>query len=112
MKGEIRRLGKATQTELNPTQTRAKSLQAAKATGTFEDLETVDDVGNGVLVQCVKEGSKLRARVVSDGYNPDYNIRFPRNIRAEGVLYVVDEVRESSDGKSYVAYGKIRRLLQ
>ncbi|MCG5058816.1 MAG: hypothetical protein KA714_12670 [Limnoraphis sp. WC205] len=29
-----------------------------------------------------------------------------------GVLYVVDEVRESSDGKSYAAYGKIRRLLQ
>ncbi|MEB3282295.1 MAG: VWA domain-containing protein [Lyngbya sp.] len=112
VKGEIRRLGTATQTELNPTQTRSKSLQAAKATGTFEDLETVDDVGTGVLVQCVKEGSKLRARVVSDGYNPDFNIRFPRNIRAEGVLYVVDEVRESSDGKSYAAYGKIRRLLQ
>ncbi|ERT04357.1 von Willebrand factor type A domain protein [Lyngbya aestuarii BL J] len=112
VKGDIRRLGTATQTELNPTQTRSKSLQAAKATGSYEDLETVDDVGNGVLVQCVKEGRKLRARVVSDGYNPDFNIRFPRNIRAEGVLYVVDEVRESSDGKSYAAYGKIRRLLQ
>ncbi len=112
VKGDIRRLGTATQTELNPTQTRSKSLQAAKATGSYEDLETVDEVGNGILVQCVKEGSKLRARVVSDGYNPDYNIRFPRNIRAEGVLYVVDEVRESSDGKSYAAYGKIRRLLQ
>jgi len=31
---------------------------------------------------------------------------------AEGVLYVVDEVRESADGKSYAAYGKIRRLIQ
>ncbi|MEA5497764.1 vWA domain-containing protein [Limnoraphis robusta] len=112
VKGDIRRLGTATQTELNPTKTRSKSLQAAKATGSYEDLETVDEVGNGILVQCVKEGSKLRARVVSDGYNPDFNIRFPRNIRAEGVLYVVDEVRESSDGKSYAAYGKIRRLLQ
>ncbi|MEA5542792.1 VWA domain-containing protein [Limnoraphis robusta Tam1] len=112
VKGDIRRLGTATQTELNPTKTRSKSLQAAKATGSYEDLETVDEVGNGILVQCVKEGSKLRARVVSDGYNPDFNIRFPRNIRAEGVLYVVDEVRESSDGKSYAAYGKISRLLQ
>ncbi|EAW33385.1 VWA domain-containing protein [Lyngbya sp. PCC 8106] len=112
VKGDIRRLGTATPTEINPTQTRSKSLQAAKAIGSYEDLETVDDVGNGVLVQCVKEGRKLRARVVSDGYNPDYNIRFPRDIRAEGVLYVVDEVRESSDGKSYAAYGKIRRLLQ
>ncbi|WP_254174233.1 vWA domain-containing protein [Planktothrix pseudagardhii] len=88
------------------------NLQAAKAPKSFADLETTDTVGNGVIIQCVKEGSKLRARVVSDGYNPNYNIRFPRDIRAEGVLYVVDEVRESSDGKSYAAYGKIRRLIQ
>lgn len=112
IQGEIRRLGKPASASSASTQMSSKSLQAAKATGSFEDLETVDQVGNGVLVQCVKEKSKLRARVVSDGYDPNYNIRFPRNIRAEGVLYVVDEVRESSDGKSYIAYGQIRRLLQ
>ncbi|NEP86396.1 MAG: VWA domain-containing protein [Okeania sp. SIO2C2] len=91
---------------------KSQKLAAAKATGGLEDLEPVDTVGDGVLIQCIKEKSKLRARVVSDGYNPDFNIRFPRNIRAEGVLYVVDEVRESADGKSYISYGKIRRLLQ
>ncbi|MEL7037316.1 MAG: VWA domain-containing protein [Cyanobacteria bacterium J06592_8] len=112
VQGEIRRLGDRISTGSSSTQTTSKSLQAAKATGSFEDLETVDTVGTGVLVQCVKEKGKLRARVVSDGYNPNYNIRFPRNIRVEGLLYVVDEVRESSDGKSYIAYGKIRRLLQ
>lgn len=91
---------------------KSQKLQSAKATGSLADLETVDSVGDGVLVQCVKEGRKLRARVVSDGYNPNYNIRFPRNIRAEGVLYVVDEVKEAAKGGSYIAYGKIRRLLQ
>ncbi|WP_036831511.1 MULTISPECIES: vWA domain-containing protein [Planktothrix] len=95
-----------------PKVKKSKNLQAIKAPKSFADLETTDTVGNGVIIQCVKEGSKLRARVVSDGYNPNYNIRFPRDIRAEGVLYVVDEVRESADGKSYAAYGKIRRLIQ
>ncbi|CAD5942127.1 vWA domain-containing protein [Planktothrix agardhii] len=95
-----------------PKAKKSTNLQAIKAPKSFADLETTDTVGNGVIIQCVKEGSKLRARVVSDGYNPNYNIRFPRDIRAEGVLYVVDEVRESSDGKSYAAYGKIRRLIQ
>ncbi|MBE9143823.1 VWA domain-containing protein [Planktothrix mougeotii LEGE 06226] len=112
--GTIKRLVKPGEERKAGTQKTPKTtnLQAAKAPKSFADLETTDTVGNGVIIQCVKAGSKLRARVVSDGYNPNYNIRFPRDIRAEGVLYVVDEVRESSDGKSYVAYGKIRRLIQ
>jgi Ca-activated chloride channel family protein len=92
--------------------TKAKNLQTANATGSAADLETTDTVGDGVLVQCVKEGKKLRARVVSDGYNPNYNIRFPRNIREEGILYVVDDVRETAQGGSYIAYGKIKKLVQ
>ena len=86
--------------------------QTAKATGSAADLDTTTTVGDGVLVQCVKDGKKLRARVVSDGYNPDYNIRFPRNVREEGMLFVVDEVKENAQGGSYIAYGKIRRLVQ
>lgn len=112
--GTIKRLVKPGEERKAGSQKTRKTtnLQAAKAPKTFADLETTDTVGDGVIIQCIKEGSKLRARVVSDGYNPNYNIRFPRDIRAEGVLYVVDEVRESSDGKSYVAYGKILRLIQ
>ena len=92
----------------------AKTLKRQKlnAPTSAADLETTDSVGDGVIVQCVKEGSKLRARVVSDGYNPNYNIRFPRDIREENVLYVVDEVEEAKNGGSYVAYGKIKRLVQ
>jgi Ca-activated chloride channel family protein len=112
--GNIRRLVKPGEEKAaaKKTTTKPKNRPTAKAQGTAADLETTDIVGDGVLVQCVKEGKKLRARVVSDGYNPDYNIRFPRSIREEGILYVVDEVKENPQGGSYIAYGKIRRLVQ
>lgn len=87
----------------------AKKASAAPATAA--DLETTNVV-DGVLVQCVPEGKKLRARVVSDGFNPDWNIRFPRSIRELGVLYVVEEIEEAGGGGSYIAYGKIKRLVQ
>ncbi|HEX7734142.1 MAG TPA: VWA domain-containing protein [Ktedonobacteraceae bacterium] len=87
--------------------------QASKVSArTAADLETTINADDGVLVQCIREGSKLRARVVSDGYDPNYNMRFPRDIREEGVLYVVDQVIETANGGSYMACGKIRRLIQ
>ena len=113
--GDIRRLVKPGQERAasSPTSTTPTSKrQKLNAPASAANLETVDSVGEGVLVQCVKEGSKLRARVVSDGYNPDYNMRFPRDIREAGILYVVDEVEEAKSGGSYIAYGKIRKLLQ
>jgi Ca-activated chloride channel family protein len=86
--------------------------KASSAPATAADLETTDTVGDGVLVQCLKDGSKLRARVVSDGFDPNMNMRFPRSIREDGMLYVVDEVIPNSDGKSYIACGKIKRFVQ
>jgi Ca-activated chloride channel family protein len=88
------------------------SKKAAKTPATVADLPTCNEIGSGVLVQCVPEGKKLRARVVSDGFDPNYNIRFPRGIREVGVLYVCDEVLEASGGGSYVAQGEIKRLIQ
>ncbi len=76
------------------------------------DVPTTDDVGDGVLIQVVKAKSKLRARVVSDNYDPNKNMRFPRSIRKEGVLFVVEDVKPSADGSYYIAYGKIQRLVQ
>jgi Ca-activated chloride channel family protein len=92
--------------------TGAANLKPISNNITAADLETTTSVDDKVLVQCIKEGSKLRARVVSDNYNPNYNIRFPRSIREESILYVVDEVKETPQGGSYIAYGKIRRLIQ
>lgn len=86
--------------------------KASKGAATLADLPTTDTVGSGILVQCVKDGSKLRARVVADSYEPDWNMRFPRSIREEGVLYVVDEVKTAPDGKSYIACGEIKRFIQ
>ncbi|MEH1904266.1 MAG: VWA domain-containing protein [Nostoc sp.] len=86
--------------------------KASKGPASAADLTTTDTVGDSILVQCVKDGSKLRARVVSDGYEPDWNMRFPRSVREEGTLYVVDEVKTAPDGKSYIACGEIKRFVQ
>lgn len=91
---------------------RRSTSGVTKAAKTSADLETTDSSEGGILVQCVKAGSKLRARVVQDGYEPDWNMRFPRGVREEGMLYVVDEVVTAPDGKSYIAKGEIRRLVQ
>lgn len=89
-----------------------RTSKASKAPATLADLETINSVGDSILVQCVKDGSKLRARVVSDGFEPTWNMRFPRSIREEGILYVVDEVLTAPDGKSYIACGKVKRFEQ
>ncbi len=109
--GDIRRLLKPGE-KLATVSSRNTNFQKAKVQGTAADLETTDTVGDGVLVQCLKAKGKLRARVVSDGYNPEWNMRFPRSIREEGLMYVVDEVKESSQGGFYLAYGEIKKLVQ
>ncbi|MEH2248425.1 vWA domain-containing protein [Nostoc sp.] len=90
----------------------ANTGKASKALASAADLPTTDAVGDRILVQCVKDGSKLRARVVSDGYEPDWNMRFPRSVREEGMLYLVDEIKTAPDGKSYIACGEIKRFVQ
>jgi hypothetical protein len=73
-------------------------------------VETTTSVGAGVIVECVKEGSKLRVRVVSPGYKSDWFCQFPRDIREAGARYVVDEVREATQGGFYRVLGDIKRL--
>lgn len=36
---------------------------------------------------CIKQGSRLRVRIISPGYNPNANCQFPRKIRKEGAIY-------------------------
>jgi hypothetical protein len=74
-------------------------------------LETTRDTSKGVIVECVKDGSKVRARVVSPGFKKSYNCQFPRNIREVGARFVVDEVREVSGGGFYRVLGNIKRLV-
>lgn len=115
--GQIKRLVRPGDENRYAGQSRAASRSAAPSASkvsarTAADLETTSTVGTGVLVQCLKDGSKLRARVVSDGYDPNFNMRFPRDIREEGTLYVVDEVIEPAGGGQYIACGKIKRFVQ
>lgn len=116
VQGTISRLTKPGEVDIFATyhqSSRAVSTgKAAKGPASAADLPTTDSVGDGVLVQCVKDGSKLRARVVADGYEPDWNMRFPRSVREEGMLYVVDEIKTAPDGKSYIACGEVKRFVQ
>jgi Ca-activated chloride channel homolog len=113
--GKISRLLRPGESDTFSAPTRSgprSSGKAATGPASAADLPTTDTVGTGVLVQCVKDGSKLRARVVSDGYDPNFNMRFPRSVREDGMLYVVDDVQTGPDGKSYIACGTVKRFVQ
>ncbi|MBL1178671.1 vWA domain-containing protein [Pantanalinema sp. GBBB05] len=115
VQGSITRLAKPGEPDIFVAARSSRPRSSGKAStgpASAADLPTTDTVGDGILVQCVKDGSKLRARVVSDAYEPDWNMRFPRSVREEGMLYVVDEVKTAPDGKSYIACGEIKRFVQ
>lgn len=116
VQGQIQRFVKPGEVDVfasfGRSRTGSTASKASKAPATAAALPTTDTVGDGILVQCVKDGSKLRARVVADGYEPDWNMRFPRSIREEGMLYVVEVVKTAPDGKSYIACGEIKRFVQ
>ncbi len=113
--GNITRLAQPGEPDIFVAHSQSRSTNTGKASkglASAADLPATDTVGESILVQCVKDGSKLRARAVSDGYEPDWNMRFPRSVREEGMLYVVDEVKTAPDGKSYIACGEIKRFVQ
>ena len=85
-----------------------QNISAAVASNT---LETTENASSGVIVECRNIQGKLRIRVVSEGYDPNFNVQFPKDIRIEGTRYVVDEVRESSRGGFYRAFGDIKKLV-
>ena len=47
---------------------------------------------SAVTIECVSDGSKIRARVISPGYDPEKNCQFPRDLRAVGKMFSVDTV--------------------
>lgn len=63
-----------------------------------------------VVVQCVKDGSKLRIKPVTEGYKPDWYVQFPKNLREEGQFYLVDALIEATNGNFYRTYGNIYKL--
>ncbi|MFD8787589.1 WGR domain-containing protein [Kitasatospora sp. NPDC059599] len=80
------------------------------------ELETVvvasgGAAGGGIEVECVQDGTRLRVRVISQGYDPTWRVQFPKDVRVPGARYVVAEVRESASGGFYRARGEIKRLV-
>lgn len=92
----------------------ARSIKAPKgaAITPTSEVETTRDAGSGVVVECYKEGSKLRIRPVGAGFNKKWNVQFPKDLREVGAKYVVDELRESGAGGFYRAHGAIRKLAR
>jgi hypothetical protein len=86
------------------------SAASVKAVAVSTSVEKTTDRSKGVEVECVKEGSKLRIRVVSKGYNSDWNVQFPRALREAGAHFMCDDIIESTTGGFYRAVGEIRRL--
>jgi predicted DNA-binding WGR domain protein len=91
----------------------ATIIKAPKTEGATPSgvLETTTNTSGGVIVECFQDGSKLRVRVLSPGYNPNWNVQFPQDIRKAGDRYLVQEVRESARGGFYRAYGDIKKLI-
>ncbi len=74
-------------------------------------LETATDDTRGVVLECFRDGSRLRLRVISAGYDPHLRVQFPQNIREEHARYLVDEVRLTARGDFYRVYGNIEKLV-
>eukprot|EP00927_Polykrikos_kofoidii_P016074 TRINITY_DN17212_c0_g1_i1.p1 TRINITY_DN17212_c0_g1~~TRINITY_DN17212_c0_g1_i1.p1 ORF type:complete len:516 (+),score=72.35 TRINITY_DN17212_c0_g1_i1:68-1549(+) len=83
-------------------------------TADVERAERVDDghetqetssTDGKVVIQCVKDGGKVRARVVSPGYNASLNCQFPKALRDAGAKFVVDSVDLSPSGDFYRCRG-------
>lgn len=74
-------------------------------------LETTSNTSQGIIVECVQEGSQLRIRVVSAGYHSDWNVQFPRELREAGARYLVAAIRESGRGGFYRVQGEIKKII-
>ncbi len=89
-----------------PKAKRSKASSNDQATEVRTDLEAASASDEGVLVECYRQGGRLRVRPKSPGYRDDWNVQFPRNIREEGAVYLVEELRTGSG--FYRAYGSIK----
>ncbi|MBT2387785.1 WGR domain-containing protein [Streptomyces sp. ISL-11] len=94
-------------------------VKSAAAVPTYTPAATVATVTTasapttGIVVECVQESGRLRVHVVSAGYDPAWNVQFPRHIRQPGARYVVDALSATSGaaGGFYRVRGEIRRLV-
>ncbi|MFF8382660.1 WGR domain-containing protein [Streptomyces kanasensis] len=94
----------------------ARDVKLAATLPTYAPATTATSVASvaqapagAVVVECVQDGGRVRVHVVSEGYEPSWNVQFPRAIREPGARYVVDALHAASGG-FYRVRGDIRRL--
>ncbi|MEU8551077.1 WGR domain-containing protein [Streptomyces roseoverticillatus] len=89
-------------------------VKSAAAVPTYTPSRTLATVtaapATGIVVECVQEAGRLRVHVVSEGYDPSWNVQFPRHIREAGARYVIDALAPAAGG-FYRVRGEIRRLV-
>ncbi|AFZ54695.1 variant leucine-rich repeat-containing protein [Cyanobacterium aponinum] len=64
-----------------------------------------------IILECYKKNNKLKIRVISEGYDSELNVRFPRDLREEGALYSVETI-EKTKGNYYLVKGNITKIDQ
>lgn len=89
----------------------ARAIQAPAIKEAAPAVEVAKSAGKGVILECYREGGKLRVRVASPGYKQEWHCQFPRDLRIEGARYVVPEVRPARDGSFYRTVGEIKKLV-
>jgi predicted DNA-binding antitoxin AbrB/MazE fold protein len=63
-----------------------------------------------VYLKCIKEGSKLRVKIISPGFHSEANCQFPKNIREEGRKYSVPLSSVSfSEGPNHKFFYRINK---
>ena len=90
---------------------KADGWRRVEATTEVETVSEIPAGTDGVVVECVREGGRLRVRVISEGYDHSRGVQFPKDIRVPGARYVVTEIHSSASGSFYRARGEIKRLV-
>ncbi|MBU1432344.1 PQQ-binding-like beta-propeller repeat protein, partial [Myxococcota bacterium] len=94
--------------------TQARSIQApppSAAVPVGARLPETREAGAGVIIECLMIGGKLRARARGEGFNPEWNVQFPRELRQAGARFVVERLKEADRGGFYRVFGEIKRLI-
>ncbi|MEI6429045.1 MAG: hypothetical protein WCO45_11765 [Pseudanabaena sp. ELA607] len=68
------------------------------------------EITAAAIVECVLIGSKVRVRVISDGYHKDWSVQFPTKLRQVGAKYRVAKLTPVPEKNFYRASGTIERL--
>lgn len=86
------------------------SISPAVVEEEIPEVTPEQSLHDGIILECYKQGSKLKVRVISEGYNSSWNVQIPRNLMEEGARYRVEEIRESAVGGFYRTSGTIQKL--